>query len=207
MSNKFILAQKIGMTQMYQDEKLVPVTLLEAGPVVVVQVKNKEKDGYEAVQVGFGIKKEKNITKAVKGHVKGLGNFRWLREFRIKESAEKKEFNPGDKIDLSIFVEGDNISLKGYNKSKGFQGVVKRHGFHGGPKTHGQKNRLRAPGSIGATHPQHVTKGKKMAGRMGHEIINLKKCKIMQIDAANNILAIRGAVPGKKGDLIEIVGK
>ena len=195
------------MTQMYQDEKLVPVTLLEAGPVVVVQVKNKEKDGYEAVQVGFGTKKEKNITKAVKGHVKGLGNFRWLREFRIKEGDEKKEFNPGDKIDLSIFVEGDNISLKGYNKSKGFQGVVKRHGFHGGPKTHGQKNRLRAPGSIGATHPQHVTKGKKMAGRMGHEIINLKKCKIMQIDAANNILAIRGAVPGKKGDLIEIVGK
>jgi len=204
MVNKYILAKKIGMTQMFHDEKIVPVTLLEAGPIVVVQIKNKEKDGYEAVQVGFGEKKPKNISKALKGHMKTLGNFRWLKEFRV---ASKSELNPGDKIDASIFQEGENVKISGYNKSKGFQGVVKRHGFHGGPKTHGQKNRHRAPGSIGATHPQHVTKGRRMAGRMGHEMITLKKCKIVHIDVANNIIALRGAVPGKKGDLIEIVGK
>lgn len=207
MTNKFILAKKIGMTQMFQDEKIVPVTLLEAGPIVVVQAKTKDKDGYEAVQVGFGEKKVKNISKALKGHMKDFGNFRWLREFRLGQDSEKKEFNLGEKIDLSIFNEGDNVKIRGYNKSKGFQGVVKRHGFHGGPKTHGQKNRLRAPGSIGATTPQRVPKGRRMAGRMGHEMINLKKCKIVQIDLANNVLALRGAVPGKRGDLIEIVGK
>ena len=203
MVNKYILAKKIGMTQIFHDEKIVPVTLLEAGPVVVVQIKTKEKDGYEAVQVGFGEKKPKNISKALKGHMKSLGNFQWLKEFR-NASNELKE---GDKIDASIFQEGETVKISGYNKSKGFQGVVKRHGFHGGPKTHGQKNRHRAPGSIGATHPQHVTKGRRMAGRMGHEMITLKRCKIMQIDAANNLIALRGAVPGKKGDLIEITGK
>lgn len=192
---------------MFQDEKIVPVTLLEAGPVVVVQLKTKDKDGYEAVQVGFGEKKAKNISKAIKGHVKDLGNFQWLKEFRIDKEADKKEFNLGDKIDLSVFSEGENVKISGYNKSKGFQGVVKRHGFHGGPKTHGQKNRHRSPGSIGATHPQHVTKGRRMAGRMGGEMITLKKCKIAQIDATNNVLALRGAVPGKKGDLIVISGK
>lgn len=207
MANKFILAQKIGMTQMFQNEKIVPVTLLEAGPIVVVQVKTKEKDGYEAIQVGFGERKVKNITKPLKGHMKDLGNFRWLKEFRIGQTDEKKDFNLGDKIDLSVFTEGDNVKISGYNKSKGFQGVVKRHGFHGGPKTHGQKNRHRAPGSIGATHPQHVTKGRRMAGRMGGEMITLKKCKIAQIDVANNVLALRGAVPGKRGDLIVISGK
>ena len=203
-TNKYILAKKIGMTQIFQDEKIVPVTLLEAGPVVVVQIKNKEKDSYEAVQVGFGEKKAKNISKALKGHMKSLGNFQWLKEFR---TDSKSELNPGDKIDASIFEEGENVKVRGYNKSKGHQGVVKRHGFHGGPKTHGQKNRHRAPGSIGATHPQHVTKGRRMAGRMGGEMITLKNCKIAQIDVANNIIALRGAVPGKKGDMIEIIGK
>jgi large subunit ribosomal protein L3 len=203
---KFILGKKIGMTQMYQNDKMIPVTLLEAGPVVVVQVKNKEKDGYEAVQVGYGEKKEKNLTKAVKNHMKGLGNFRWLKEFKFDKSGGK-DFQLGEKIDTSIFTEGDIVKISGFNKSKGYQGVVKRHGFHGGPKTHGQKNRHRAPGSIGATHPQHVPKGRRMAGRMGHERITIKNCKIAQIDAANNIIALKGAVPGKRGDLIEIVGK
>ncbi|MGB9848082.1 MAG: 50S ribosomal protein L3 [Minisyncoccia bacterium] len=198
---KFILAQKIGMTEIFQNDKMIPVTVLEAGPVVVTQIKTKEKDGYCAVQVGFG--KKKKISKALKGHLKDLGNFKWLKEFRVDES-EINNYKVGDKIDLSIFQEGEKIKISGTSKSKGFQGVVKRHGFHGGPKTHGQKNRLRAPGSIGATHPQHVPKGRKMAGRMGGERITLKNVKIAKIINDKNIICVKGAVPGKKGDLVEI---
>jgi len=203
---KFILAKKIGMTQIFKEDKLIPVTLLEAGPVIVTQLKTKEKDGYQAAQVGFGSKKPKRLSKALKEHFKNLGSFRWLKEFKITDE-ELNNLKIGDKIDISVFKEGDIVKISGISKAKGFQGVVKRHGFHGGPKTHGQKDRLRAPGSIGATHPQHVPKGRKMAGRMGGERITLKNCQIIEIDKENNILAIKGAIPGKKGDLIEIVGQ
>ena len=199
---KFILAQKIKMTQIFQDDKIIPITLLEAGPVVVTQIKTKERDGYYAVQVGFGSKKK--ISKALKGHLKDLGNFRWVKEFRIDES-EINNYKVGDKIDVSLFQEGEKIKISGTSKSKGFQGVVKRHGFHGGPKTHGQKNRLRAPGSIGPTHPQHVVKGRKMAGRMGGERITLKNAKIVKIIPDKNVICIKGAIPGKRGELVEIV--
>lgn len=204
--SKFILAKKIGMTQMYKDGIIKPVTLVEAGPVFVVQIKTKDKEGYNAIQVGFGEKKAKNISKALKKHMKDLGNFRWLREFKITED-ELTNFKVGDKIEASVFVDGDKLKITGYNKSKGFQGVVKRHGFHGGPKTHGQKNRYRAPGSIGATHPQHVMPGRRMAGRMGGERVTMKNRKVIQVDSANNLIAILGALPGKKGDLLEVSGK
>jgi len=201
---KFILAQKIGMTQIFQDDRVIPLTVLETGPIAIVQVKTKERDGYWAVQVGFG--KKKKLSKALKKHFKGLGNFRWLKEFRVKES-EINNFKEGDKIDISAFKEGEKVKIVGISKAKGFQGVVKRHGFHGGPKTHGQKNRLRAPGSIGATHPQHVPKGKKMAGRMGGNRITVKNIEIVKIIPDKNIICVKGAVPGKRGDLVELLAE
>lgn len=201
---RFILAQKIGMTQIYQNDKAIPVTVLEAGPVVVSQVKTTDKDGYNAVQVGFG--KKRHLSKAEKNHLKGLGNFRWLKEFKIKND-EVGNFKRGDKIDLSSFKEGEKVKIVGTSKAKGFQGVVKRHGFHGGPKTHGQKNRLRAPGSIGATHPQHVIKGRRMAGRMGGDRVTIKNVKIAKVIPDKNIICIKGAIPGKRGELVKILAE
>ena len=203
---KFILGKKIGMSQIFMEDKIVPVTLIESGPVVVVQLKTKEKDGYNAAQVGFGEKKPGKLSKALKKHMKDLGNFRWLKEYKLNEE-QSANLKVGDKIDASIFQAGEKVKISGTNKSKGFQGVVKRHGFHGGPKTHGQKNRFRAPGSIGATHPQHVMPGRRLPGRMGGVRITLKNRKIVQVDGQNNLMAIQGAVPGKKGDLLEITGK
>jgi len=200
----FILAQKIGMTQIFKENgDVVPVTLLAAGPCVVVQIKNKEKDGYTALQVGFGAKKLKNIKKPQLGHFKKLGNFRYLREFRVSEE-EIEKFKVGDIIDIGQFQEGEKIKISGFNKGKGFQGVVKRYGFRGGPHTHGQKNRERAPGSIGATHPQHVIKGKRMPGRMGTDRKTIRNIEIIKIDKENNLLAIKGSVPGRRGALVEI---
>ncbi|HOX21510.1 MAG TPA: 50S ribosomal protein L3 [Candidatus Paceibacterota bacterium] len=203
---KFILGKKIGMSQIFMEDKMVPVTLIESGPVVVVQLKTKEKDGYNAAQVGFGSKKPGKLSKALKKHMKDLGNFHWLREYKLDEE-QLANLKVGDKIDASIFQAGEKVKISGTNKSKGFQGVVKRHGFHGGPKTHGQKNRFRAPGSIGATHPQHVMPGRRLPGRMGGVRITLKNRKIVQVDGQTNLMAIKGAVPGKKGDLLEITGK
>lgn len=167
------------------------VTLLEAGPVRVTQIKTKAKDGYDAVQVGFGTKKKKLS--------------RWLREFRVGEE-EAKGFKVGDKIDVAIFEKGDKVKLTGTSKGRGFAGVVKRHGFHGAPKTHGTKHALREPGSIGATHPQHVIKGRRMAGHMGAERVTLRKIKIVEVDPEKNLLAVEGGVPGAPGSLVEIRG-
>jgi len=192
------------MSQIFrEDGALAPVTLIKAGPAVVVQVKNDKTDGYRAVQLGFGERKSKNIKKSQKGHFKNLGNFRFVREFRIPGSADSIPA-AGDKIDVSGFLAGDMVKISGTSKGKGFQGTVKRYGFRGGPKTHGQKHRLRAPGSIGATTPQHVLKGKRMAGRMGGDRVTVKNLKIMEVDAENNILAVKGAVPGRRGTLLEI---
>jgi large subunit ribosomal protein L3 len=200
---KFILGKKIGMSQVFnKDGQVVPVTLIEAGPCQVVQVKNKEKDGYQAVQIGFEEIKDKQVKKPQKGHFKKAGlekNFRYLREFR------ESSLEVGQQIDVSLFQEGEVVKVAGISKGKGFQGVVKRHGFAGFPASHGTKHGLRAPGSIGSAFPQRVFKGKKMAGRMGGERVTVRGLEIVQIDKENNLLAVKGAVPGKKGTLLEIV--
>lgn len=202
---KFLLGKKLKMSQIWKDGKIIPITMVQAGPVVITQIRTKDKDGYNAVQVGFGSKKEKKIKKAQKGQFKDLGNFQHVREFRICKSADKlQSSNVGDVLDVNQFGEGDKVKISGLNKGRGFQGVVKRHGFGGGPRTHGQKNRLRAPGSIGATAPQRVMPGRKMAGRMGQERTAIKNLKIAGIDKDNNILMIKGAVPGMRGTLLEI---
>ncbi len=190
------------MTQIFRDDKVIPVTLIESGPNFVIQVKTKEKDGYVAVQLGFGAKKEKNIKKPQRGHLKNLGNLRWLREFRV-DSTELKR---GDEVKLTDFQAGDKITAITISKGKGFQGVVKRHGFHGGPKSHGQKDRHRAPGSIGASWPQHVIKGMRMAGRMGGDKTTVKNLEVVEVDKENNLMAIKGAIPGRKGTLVMIKG-
>lgn len=195
---KFILGQKIGMSQIFGKEgEVIPVSVIEAGPCVVIQIKSSENDGYQAVQIGFGTRKK--ISKPLAGHLKNLGKFRHLREF--KGVADLKV---GDKIEVGIFKEGDRVKVSGVSKGKGFQGVVKRHGFSGGMASHGNKDRLRAPGSIGTSFPEHVRKGRRMAGRMGFDRVSVKDVKIVKVDQENNILAVKGAVPGRRGTLLEI---
>lgn len=200
---KFILGKKIGMSRRFlEDGTVVPVTLVQAGPCTIIQIKDKAKEGYEAVQVGF--EKKRKISKPLKGHLKNLGNFRYLREFRIKQPEQLK---PGDTIDVSIFKEGDLVQIAGVSKGKGFQGVVKRHGFHGSPASHGHKDQLRMPGSIGSAFPEHVLKGKKMAGRMGAKKTSVRNLKIVNVDLKNNQLAIKGAVPGARNNLVLVLSE
>lgn len=202
---KFILGTKEKMSQVFDENgNVIPVTIIKAGPVKVTQIKTKEKDGYKAIQVGFGNKKK--ISKPLAGHLKGLGNFRWLKEFRVKEDKEV-EFKVGDEIRVDIFKEGDKVKVVGTSKGKGFQGVVKRHGFHGSDASHGTKDRLRAPGSIGATHPQHVPKGRKMAGHMGLKRVTLKNIPVIKVDPENNLIFLKGAIPGSRGSLVLIEGE
>jgi len=202
---KFILGLKKNMTQVFnQDGVVSPVTVLEAGPVVVIQKKNKKKDGYNAIQVGYGNINSKKLTKADIGHRKGLGSFRHLCEFRLKNENDLDKYNVGDKIDISLFNENEKISVSSVSKGKGFQGVVKRHGFHGGGRSHGQKHSEREPGSIAATGPQRVLKGTKMAGRMGSDVVTVKNLKVIQIDKENNLILIKGAIPGRRGTLVKI---
>lgn len=213
---KFILGEKQEMAQVFDEQgKVHPVTLIKAGPAFVTQIKTQEKDGYKSVQVGFGEKKLKNIKKPQRGHLENSQNsnlksqnlgIRYMKEFRIEEEDLNK-YNLGDEITVEIFNEGDDVQVSGATKGKGFQGVVKRHGFHGGSRTHGQKHSEREPGSIGSVWPQRVLKGKRMAGRMGHERVTVKGLKIIKIDKENNILAIKGAVPGRRGTLLEIKSK
>ena len=189
------------MTQVFDDKGVVsPATIIFAGPVVVTQVKTKEKDGYESVQVGFGTRKEKRVSKAVKGHTKELGNFKVIKEFR----GEPGDFVRGAKIDVSIFAPGDTVRVTAVSKGKGFQGVVKRHGFHGGPRSHGQKHSEREPGSIGGGLRAKVPKGKRMAGRMGGDTITVKNLKVLQVLSQTNELLVGGAIPGRRGTLVEI---
>jgi len=197
---KFILAKKLKMSQVFDKEKkVIPVTVLEAGPVKIVQVKTKDKDGYEAVQIGFGHKKRQ--TKALAGHLKDLGSFCWITEIR-----GVFDYKIGDEIKADIFKEGDRVIITGKSKGRGFQGVVKRHGFKGAPASHGTKHQLRAPGSIGSTDLQRVVKGKKMAGRMGQNQLTLKKVEIIKVDPEKNLLYLKGAVPGRRNSLIKIIG-
>jgi len=203
---KFILGRKIGMSQIFDEsEKIVPLTLVEAGPCPVVQVKTDEKDGYRSTQIAFGNIKDKKTKKPQRGHFKKAGlkkNYRYLKEF------EGEGVKVGDVLTVSIFAKGDLVKVSGISKGKGFQGVVKRHGFKGGPASHGTKHNLRAPGSIGTSFPERVWKGRKMAGRMGSDRVTiLGKLRVVAVDPDNNLLAIRGSVPGRKGTLLEIIGQ
>lgn len=195
---KFLLGTKLDMTQVWDESgKVVPVTRIQAGPCTVTQVKTEEADGYSAVQVGFGHKKR--VTKALKGHLGGK-KFRYLREFRGDVGDLKK----GDVSTVADFEAGQEVTLRGVSKGKGFQGVVKRHGFKGSPASHGHKDQLRMPGSIGATEPARVFKGTRMAGRMGGEQTTVQKVHVVSVDKDTNILTIRGAVPGARNGLVEI---
>jgi large subunit ribosomal protein L3 len=202
---KFILGTKQNMTQVFtEDGKVHPATIVVAGPNVVTQIRNEDKDGYVAVQVGCGTRKKKNINKAQQGHFKDNGDFRFVREFRPKKSKDAVELNVGDKIDVSTFKIDDVVEVSAISKGKGFQGVVKRYGFHGGPRSHGQKHSEREIGSIGATGPQRVFKGKRMPGRMGADRVTVKSLKILQVDPEGGRLLISGAIPGRRGTLVEV---
>lgn len=202
----FILGKKLQMTQLFgKDGQAIPVTLIQTGPCFVTQKKSADKEGYEAIQLGFGEAKAKRLSKAEKGHLvkSGKGNLKFLREFRTDDS----ELEVGSEIKADIFQEGDIVKISGTSKGKGFAGVVKRHHFGGGPATHGQKHSLRAPGSIGATFPERVPKGRRMGGRMGGERATVEGLKIVKIDVENNTIAVQGAVPGVPGALLEIVSE
>lgn len=180
MFMSYILGKKVHMTQIWKGDRVVPVTVVKAEPNSITQVRTVEKDGYEAVQVA--------LSKKTK------------REFRVPPAEAKK----GDSITVGSFEVGDKVRVSGYAKGRGFQGVVKRHGFHGGPKTHGQKNRFRAPGSIGSTAPQRVFPGRRMAGHMGTNRVTYKNVEVAQVDAEKHLLYLKGGVPGAPGGLIEI---
>lgn len=199
---KFILGRKEHMvTFVGNDGRAIAATLLSVGPVVVTQVKTKETDGYNAIQIGFGTRAAKNISNAVKGHVKDLGSFAEIREFRVDDTSAWKK---GDTIDAGAFADGEAITVAGISKGKGFQGVVKRHGFRGGQRTHGQKHSEREPGSIGSTGPQKVAKGRRMGGRMGSDRITVKGLRVLGVDTTNGKLLISGCVPGARGTILEI---
>lgn len=203
---KFILATKEVMTQYFtEDGKCIAATLLSAGPVTVTDVKTKERDGYEALQVGFGTQLAKRVNKPQLGALKELGTFRYLREYRPKD-GKLPEMKAGDKVTVETFVAGDSVEVSGTSKGKGFQGVVKRHGFHGGPRSHGQKHSEREPGSIGSTGQQKVSKGTRMAGRMGSDRVTVAGLKVLAVDTTNNLLLVSGAIPGRRGTLIEVRG-
>jgi len=195
---KYLLGKKIEMTQIFDEHgKVIPVTLVKAGPCDILQVKTLDKDGYESIQIGFEPLKEKKITKSIR-----TKPFRHLKEFRGGVKEEKQ----GDTVDVTIFKEGDNVKVSGISKGKGFQGGVKRHGFHGKCASHGVKHEHRTIGSVGSATPSRVIKGRKMPGRDGSKRTTVKNLIVEKIDAKNNIIAIKGAIPGRRGTLIEIRG-
>jgi large subunit ribosomal protein L3 len=194
-----IIGRKLGMTQVFRDSgEAEAVTAVEAGPCSVIQIKTVAKEGYNAVQLGFG--EAKRLKSPERGHLRGLGQFEHLREFRVDDIGDIQV-----KLDVSLFKEGDLVDVTGLSKGKGFSGVVKRHGFAGGPKTHGQSDRHRHPGSIGATtSPGRVLKGTSMAGHMGNRRVTVRKLEVLKADPERNLLLIKGAVPGAKNGLLLI---
>ncbi len=206
---KAILAKKVGMTQIFDAEgRLQPVTVLQAGPCVVTQLKTMENDGYTAAQIGFGEDKQilKGHAKSKAGHLKASGaKSKHLVEVRTTDVEGETAPKVGDTIQADIFEAGEMVAVTGVSKGKGFAGTIKRHNFHRGPKTHGSRN-YRAPGSIGAGYPQHVMKGIKMAGHMGHEQVTVKNLKVALVDVEQNLIAVKGAVPGPNKSLILIRG-
>ena len=204
---KFIIGTKEQMTQFFTEEGVViPATIISVPQATVTQVRTMEKDGYEGVQIASGERKEKNINKAQIGHFAGKGNFRFVKEFRLKKD-DSSELQTGDTIDASIFEVGDIVAVSGTSKGKGFQGVVKRHNFSGAPTSHGHRHDTRRPGSIGATGPQRVFKGTRMAGRTGSDRITVKNLEILAVDVKNEQLLVKGALPGRRGTVIEVVAK
>jgi len=200
---KGLIGKKIGMTQIFDEQGVAqPVTIIEAGPCFVTQIRNPEKDGYTAIQLGFGEVHPKRLTGGELGHLnkKDLPPMRFLREFRSKESA-----TVGDKLTVEVFAVGERVDVIGTSKGKGFAGTVKRHHFAGGQKTHGQSDRHRAPGSRGAgTTPGRVYKGARSAGHMGSERVTVQALKIVLVDTERNLLGVKGAIPGGKGGLVMI---
>ena len=202
-----LLGKKIGMTSIYDEAgKMIPVTVIEAGPCVVTQVRTKEKDGYDAIQLGFEEKKLKNTTKAEQGHFAKANTTpkKLVREFSRFEQGHRKQL--GETLTVDVFMEGEFVDVSGISKGKGFQGVVKRHHFNGvGQATHGQHNRLRKPGSIGAcAYPSRVFKGLRMGGQMGNPRVKVTNLQIVKIDASKNLLVVKGAVPGHKNGYLMI---
>lgn len=200
-----LIGRKIGMTSIFDDNgKNIPCTVIEAGPCVITQVRTKEVDGYEALQLGFDDKAEKQTTKALKGHFKKAGTSAKRRV--IEFQGFEGEYKLGDTITVDHFIEGEFVDVSGTSKGKGFQGVVKRHGFAGvGQATHGQHNRLRAPGSIGAaSYPARVFKGMKMAGRMGGDKVKVQNLRVLKVVPEKNLLVVKGAIPGHNNSYIII---
>ncbi|HJX02943.1 MAG TPA: 50S ribosomal protein L3 [Dehalococcoidia bacterium] len=195
-----ILGKKVGMTQLFSSGREVVVTAIEAGPCVVTQVKTEEKDGYNAVQLGFG--ESKRLNSAERGHLKKMGNFRYLREFAVQPGTDLKE---GQKIAADMFKTGDLVDVIGISKGKGFAGGMKRHNFSGGPKTHGQSDRWRAPGSVGSTTtPGRVLKGQRMAGHMGVDRVTVRNLQVVDVNAERNLILVKGAIPGPRQGLVMI---
>jgi len=202
-----LLGKKIGMTSLFDASgKQIPCTVIEAGPCVVTQVKSIEKDGYEAIQLAFGEKKESHTTKPMRGHFAKANTTpkRHLAEFSRFEEGHKKKF--GEVLDVTVFTEGEFVDVVGTSKGKGFQGVVKRHGFGGvGDKTHGQHDRLRAPGSVGASsYPSRLFKGLRMAGQTGNKRVKVQNLQIVKIFPEKNLLIVKGSVPGAKGSILKL---
>jgi large subunit ribosomal protein L3 len=199
-----IIGRKVGMTSVYSAEgKAMPCTVIEAGPCVVTQVKTEDRDGYEAVQLGFGDRKEKNTPNAMKGHFKKA---KTDPKSKLAEFKGFSELNLGDTVDVNIFEEGEFVAVVGTSKGKGFQGVVKRHNFAGvGQATHGQHNRLRAPGSIGAaSYPARVFKGMRMGGQMGNERVKIENLQVLKVLTDKNLIIVKGSIPGSKGSTVII---
>ncbi len=208
---KFILGRKLNMTQIFDAKgAAVPVTAVAVRANVVTQIRTKDNDGYEAVQIGEGTRNANRINKPLKGHIKDLGNFACLREFRLDVQSDgtiaTSVAKVGDKVEISQFKEGDTVMVSATSKGKGFQGVVKRHGFHGGPRSHGQKHSEREPGSIGGGLRTHVPVGMRMAGRMGSDRVTVRNLIVTHIDPEESIMYVSGAIPGRRGTLVEIVG-
>ena len=206
----FLLARKVKMAQRYDGDEVVPVTVLEALPCTVTQVRTTERDGYAAVQIGSGTRRR--MTKPMAGHCGDLGKFRWLREFCVSEEGRVKreesgEWKVGDRIDASVFAPGDHIQASAVSKGKGFQGVMKRHHFHGQDATHGTKHAHREPGSIGGGGRYgkgRVIKGMRMAGRMGGDRVTVAGLTVVAVDAERGVLEVKGAIPGARGALVEV---
>ncbi|MBC9811606.1 50S ribosomal protein L3 [Crocinitomicaceae bacterium CZZ-1] len=199
-----IIGRKVGMTSIYSAEgKILPCTVIEAGPCVVTQVKTQDRDGYDAVQLGFGVRKEKNTPSALKGHFKKANTD---PKSKLVEFKGFDNLNLGDVVTAEIFEEGEYVDVIGTSKGKGFQGVVKRHGFGGvGQSTHGQHNRLRAPGSIGAaSYPAKVFKGMRMAGQMGNKRITAENLQVLKVLTDKNLIIVKGSVPGANGSTVTI---
>lgn len=204
-----LLGKKLGMSSIFgADGNIIPVTIIQAGPCKIVSIRSNEKDGYQALQLGFGDKKEKNISKPVLGQYKknNLTPSAVLKEFRFSST---EDYKVGDELKVDFFKEGEKIKVRGKSIGKGFQGVMRRHGFGGvGGTTHGQSDRLRAPGSIGASsYPSRVFKGQRMAGRMGHENVTVSDLKVVKIIPEENLILVKGAVPGSVNSIVELLKK